>query len=205
VFVDLHSSERIAYASPVMSSLTPDQANELTSASARPPVAAPSLRSGAATGGGPGLTLDWEPAAVAGLARALIATGFATAGPYNHLALNPALCPYLRRALAADQRVGLEARWQQARLHRPDARQPRSWVLTAHPAPANLRQSNLDAQVGLEFLFVRLTFLSVSVVGVATQPDQAPIVLVPTVNPTPLQILAHRRTPCTAQPSLPRR
>jgi hypothetical protein len=177
----------------------------LTSASARPPVAAPSLRSGAATGSGPGLTLDWEPAAVAGLARALIATGFATAGPYNHLALNPALCPYLRRALAADQRVGLEARWQQARLHRPDARQPRSWVLTAHPAPANLRQSNLDAQVGLEFLFVRLTFLSVSVVGVATQPDQAPIVLVPTVNPTPLQILAHRRTPCTAQPSLPRR
>jgi hypothetical protein len=100
------------------------------------------------------VTLDWEPAAVAGLARALIATGFATAGPYNHLALNPALCPYLRRALAADQRVGLEARWQQARLHRPDARQPRSWVLTAHPAPANLRQSNLDAQVGLEFLFV---------------------------------------------------
>jgi hypothetical protein len=29
-----------------------------TSASARPPVATPSLRSGAATGGGPGLTLD---------------------------------------------------------------------------------------------------------------------------------------------------
>jgi tetratricopeptide (TPR) repeat protein len=41
--------------------------------------------------------MDWEQDQVADLARALIDTGLATPGPYNHLALNPALCPYLRR------------------------------------------------------------------------------------------------------------
>jgi hypothetical protein len=44
---------------------------------------------------------------------------------------------------------------ERARLHRPDARQPRSWALTPHPTPANLLpRANLDVQGGLDFLSV---------------------------------------------------
>jgi hypothetical protein len=44
---------------------------------------------------------------------------------------------------------------ERARLHRPDARQPRSWALTPHPTPATvLPRANLDAQGGLDFLSV---------------------------------------------------
>jgi len=56
--------------------------------------------------------MDWEQAQVAELAQGLVATGLATPGPYNHLALNPALCPYLLRALDGAERAALEARWQ---------------------------------------------------------------------------------------------
>ena len=42
------------------------------------------------------LMTQWEEADVASLARELIATGLATLNRYNHLTLNPALCPYLR-------------------------------------------------------------------------------------------------------------
>jgi tetratricopeptide (TPR) repeat protein len=58
--------------------------------------------------------MEWETTAVADLARALIDTGLATAGPYNHLALNPALCPYLLRELDTQEQADLAARWQQA-------------------------------------------------------------------------------------------
>jgi tetratricopeptide (TPR) repeat protein len=58
--------------------------------------------------------MEWEQPAVADLARTLIDTGLATAGPYNHLALNPALCPYLLRELDAPAQADLAARWQQA-------------------------------------------------------------------------------------------
>ncbi|MBK1648239.1 TIR domain-containing protein [Rhabdochromatium marinum] len=58
--------------------------------------------------------MGWEQTEVADLAQALIDTGLATAGPYNHLALNPALCPYLLRELDAPAWADLEARWQQA-------------------------------------------------------------------------------------------
>jgi len=58
--------------------------------------------------------MGWEQTEVVDLAQALIDTGLATAGPYNHLALNPALCPYLLRELDAPTRADLEARWQQA-------------------------------------------------------------------------------------------
>jgi hypothetical protein len=40
--------------------------------------------------------MDWEKEDVNSLAVELIETGMATPNPYNHLTLNPALCPYLR-------------------------------------------------------------------------------------------------------------
>jgi hypothetical protein len=49
---------------------------------------------------------------------------------------------------------------ERARLHRPDARQPRSWALTPHPTPASLLpRANLDAQGGLDFLSVPLSVI----------------------------------------------
>jgi tetratricopeptide (TPR) repeat protein len=56
----------------------------------------------------------WEPAEVEGLAMELVGTGLATANPYNHLALNPALCPYLKASLSEEERQGLTKRWQKA-------------------------------------------------------------------------------------------
>jgi tetratricopeptide (TPR) repeat protein len=53
----------------------------------------------------------WEEAEVAALAGELIATGLATRNPYNHLSLNPALCPYLRGRLEAAEREVLTDRW----------------------------------------------------------------------------------------------
>jgi tetratricopeptide (TPR) repeat protein len=58
--------------------------------------------------------MQWEEADVATLAGELIATGLATPNPYNHLSLNPALCPYLRGRLEAAEREGLTARWVEA-------------------------------------------------------------------------------------------
>ena len=58
--------------------------------------------------------MQWEEAEVAALAGELIATGLATPNPYNHLSLNPALCPYLRGRLEATEREALTARWVEA-------------------------------------------------------------------------------------------
>jgi tetratricopeptide (TPR) repeat protein len=58
--------------------------------------------------------MGWEVAEVASLAGELIATGLATPNPYNHLSLNPALCPYLRGRLEAPEREALTARWVEA-------------------------------------------------------------------------------------------
>jgi tetratricopeptide (TPR) repeat protein len=58
--------------------------------------------------------MQWEEAEVAALAGELIATGLATPNHYNHLSLNPALCPYLRRRLEATEREALTARWVEA-------------------------------------------------------------------------------------------
>jgi len=55
--------------------------------------------------------MGWEVAEVASLAAELIATGLATPNRYNHLSLNPALCPYLRGRLEAEEREALTARW----------------------------------------------------------------------------------------------
>ncbi len=58
--------------------------------------------------------MEWEEADVASLAGELIQTGLATPNRYNHLTLNPALCPYLRALLDAAQREALTARWVEA-------------------------------------------------------------------------------------------
>jgi tetratricopeptide (TPR) repeat protein len=56
----------------------------------------------------------WEPAEVEGLAMELLGTGLATANPYNHLSLNPALCPYLQASLSEEERQALTAGWLEA-------------------------------------------------------------------------------------------
>lgn len=56
-------------------------------------------------------TMGWEQEDVITLARELIATGLATPNRYNHLTLNPALCPWLRGQLETAERQALEARW----------------------------------------------------------------------------------------------
>ena len=60
------------------------------------------------------MMMQWEVAEVASLAGELIATGLATPNPYNHLSLNPALCPYLRGRLEAEEHDALTARWVEA-------------------------------------------------------------------------------------------
>jgi tetratricopeptide (TPR) repeat protein len=61
--------------------------------------------------GVPAMMMDWEEADIASLAGELIETGLATPNRYNHLTLNPALCPYLRGRMDAAERETLTARW----------------------------------------------------------------------------------------------
>jgi len=56
----------------------------------------------------------WEPAEVEGLAMELVGTGLATPNPYNHLSLNPALCPYLKASLSEEELQALTAGWLEA-------------------------------------------------------------------------------------------
>ncbi|MFN9622162.1 MAG: tetratricopeptide repeat protein, partial [Cyanobacteriota bacterium] len=56
----------------------------------------------------------WEQAEVEGLAVELVGTGLATANPYNHLSLNPALCPFLKASLRQEEHTALTARWLEA-------------------------------------------------------------------------------------------
>jgi tetratricopeptide (TPR) repeat protein len=58
--------------------------------------------------------MEWEEADVAALASELVATGLATPNPYDHLSLNPALCPYLRARMAPAESEPLQARWSEA-------------------------------------------------------------------------------------------
>ena len=53
----------------------------------------------------------WEQAEVEGLAQELVGTGLATPNPYNHLSLNPALCPYLKASLSEEELQALTAGW----------------------------------------------------------------------------------------------
>jgi tetratricopeptide (TPR) repeat protein len=57
---------------------------------------------------------QWEKTEVAFLAHELIETGLATADPYNHLTLNPALPSYLRGTLETAEREALMERWAEA-------------------------------------------------------------------------------------------
>ena len=60
------------------------------------------------------MMMQWETADVASLAVDLVGTGLATPNRYNHLTLNPALCPYLRARLDAAERGALTASWIEA-------------------------------------------------------------------------------------------
>lgn len=60
------------------------------------------------------MMMEWEKADVASLAVELVETGLATLNRYNHLTLNPALCPYLRGRVDAAEREPLTARWAEA-------------------------------------------------------------------------------------------
>jgi tetratricopeptide (TPR) repeat protein len=55
--------------------------------------------------------MEWEEADLDSLAGELIETGLATPNPYNHLTLNPALCPYLRGEIETAERESLTIRW----------------------------------------------------------------------------------------------
>ena len=56
----------------------------------------------------------WEEADVGALAGELMETGLATPNRYNHLTLNPALCPYLRGRMESTEREALTVRWVEA-------------------------------------------------------------------------------------------
>lgn len=56
----------------------------------------------------------WEPAEVSGLAQELVGTGLATANPYNHLSLNPALCTFLKASLSEEELQVLTEGWVEA-------------------------------------------------------------------------------------------
>jgi tetratricopeptide (TPR) repeat protein len=58
-----------------------------------------------------GMMMQWQESDVVPLAGELIETGLATPNRYNHLTLNPALCPYLRGRMESTEREALTARW----------------------------------------------------------------------------------------------
>ena len=58
--------------------------------------------------------MQWQEADVTALAGELLTTGLATPNRYNHLTLNPALCPYLRGRMEATEREALTTRWVEA-------------------------------------------------------------------------------------------
>jgi tetratricopeptide (TPR) repeat protein len=60
------------------------------------------------------MMMQWEKADVGSLASELIQTGLATPNRFNHLTLNPALCPYLRGRMDAAEREALTALWVEA-------------------------------------------------------------------------------------------
>jgi len=55
--------------------------------------------------------MEWERADVASLAGELIETGLAAPDGYNHLTLNPALCPYQRLQMDTAEHESLTTRW----------------------------------------------------------------------------------------------
>lgn len=55
--------------------------------------------------------MEWERDTYDQLAMELVGSGLATLGPYGHLRLHPALCPYLHERLDLDERDSLSAHW----------------------------------------------------------------------------------------------
>lgn len=55
--------------------------------------------------------MRWDDTDVAGLGHELVNTGLATPNRYDHLSLDPALCPYLRSLLDEAARDALTPRW----------------------------------------------------------------------------------------------
>lgn len=60
--------------------------------------------------------MQWEMDVFSALADDLIKTGLATLNRYNHLTLNPALCPCLRGRLESPEREAMTARWVESML-----------------------------------------------------------------------------------------
>ena len=58
--------------------------------------------------------MQWEETDVAALAGELVATGLATPNRYNHLTLDPTLCPYLPQQMDAAERTPALDRWVEA-------------------------------------------------------------------------------------------
>jgi tetratricopeptide (TPR) repeat protein len=61
-----------------------------------------------------GQMMEWTRKEALVLGDELTAVGLATALPYHHLRLDPALCPYLRSGLQPQERDGFEKRWAMA-------------------------------------------------------------------------------------------
>jgi tetratricopeptide (TPR) repeat protein len=114
--------------------------------------------------------MEWEEAEVATLAGGLIETGLASEGPYNHLDLNPALCPYLRSRLVGAELAELDDRWETAMrayvgilVQQADQRAELTATLTMHEL-ANLmallervqRVENAEAIIDLTTYYYRL-------------------------------------------------
>ncbi len=81
--------------------------------------------------------MQWEAADVGSLAVELVQTGLATPNRFNHLTLNPALCPYLRGRMDAAERDGAHGP-----LGRGDARVCR--VPRAAAAPEHRNRGDAD-------------------------------------------------------------
>jgi hypothetical protein len=58
--------------------------------------------------------MEWKEPDVVSLAVELVETGLATPGPYSHLTLDPALCPWLSRQMDVAERESLTNRWADA-------------------------------------------------------------------------------------------
>ncbi|HNN85716.1 MAG TPA: CHAT domain-containing protein, partial [Accumulibacter sp.] len=76
----------------------------------------------------------WPADEVQALGEALVATGLASSEPYNHLRLNPALCPYLAAQLEPAAHAALSEQWSEAMRQYAeflDREQPRNSTLAA--------------------------------------------------------------------------
>lgn len=60
------------------------------------------------------MMMQWEKADVGALAGELVQMGLATPNRYNHLTLDPALCPYLRGRMDSTEREALTGLWVEA-------------------------------------------------------------------------------------------